>query len=113
MITDKVIKEIYKRYSKPNRNREDLRLEYFLDLLKQYHNITLDDDEIIINDLEEMNPFRRFLIRSLNGILEFDSNVAFVFKNHILFLRKDNSDIRIHIKAAPKPNFFQRLFGRR
>ena len=34
MITDNVIKEIYKKFNKPLKNREDLQLDYFLPILK-------------------------------------------------------------------------------
>lgn len=112
MITDSVIKEIYKKFSKPHKNREDLRLDYFKTLLQANHNIKFFDDEIILEDLEEFNPFRRFLIRSLTAILEFDKMIAFVFPNHILFLGKEDNQMRVHIKPAKKPSLFDRIFGR-
>lgn len=90
MITDSVIKEIYKKYSKAAKNPDDLRLDYFIDLLAPNHNIRVDGAEIILEDQEEFNPFRRFLIRGLHAVLEFDRQVAFVFRNHILFLGKDS-----------------------
>lgn len=112
MITDSVIKEIYKKFSKPHKNREELKLAYFMDILNANHNITFDDDEIILEDLEEFNPFRRFLIRSVNAVLEFDKMIAFVFRNHILFLGKEDNQMRVHIKPAKKPSLFDRIFGR-
>lgn len=112
MITDSVIKEIYKKFSKPHKNREDLQLDYFVQLLTANHNIKLDTDEIILEDLEEFNPFRRFLIRSLNAVLEFDKMIAFVFANHILFLGKDDNQMRVHIKPARKRSLLDKILGR-
>lgn len=112
MITDNVIKEVYKKFGKPARRREDLRLDYFLPMLKSNHAIHLDGDEIIIDDLDEYNPFRRFLVRSLNAILEFDKMIAFVFRNHILFLGKEDDQMRVHIKPPKEKSFLGRLFGR-
>lgn len=112
MITDSVIKEIYKKFGKPHKNREELRIDYFIDILHHNHNITFDDDEIILEDLEEFNPFKRFLIRSLNAVLEFDKVIAFVFRNHILFLGKDDNQMRVHIKPPKKPSIFDRIFRR-
>ena len=106
MITDEVIKEIYKKFSKPERDESELNLDFFVDLLKEQH-------EIVIGKLEEFNPFRRFLKRSLTAVLEFDKVVAFVFRNHILFLGKDEDTIRVHIKPSPKKSFFGRLFGKK
>lgn len=112
MITDSVIKEIYKKFSKPHKRREELQLDYFMHLLVPNHNIKFDDDEIILEDLEEFNPFRRFLIRSLTAILEFDKMIAFVFCNHILFLGKEDNQMRVHIRPPKKPSLLDRILGR-
>ncbi len=112
MITESVIKEIYKKFGKPHKNREDLKLDYFMDILNANHNIVFDGDEIILKDLEEFNPFRRFLIRSLTAILEFDKMIAFVFCNHILFLGKNEEQMRVHIKPLKKPSLLDRILGR-
>ncbi|MDE5843065.1 MAG: hypothetical protein K2H35_04945 [Muribaculaceae bacterium] len=123
MITDEVIREIYKTNKKPPKDLNDLNLREALNILKEHHNLTLDSDdlskaEVIINDLEEFNPFRRFLVRSLHGVLEFDRMMAFVFRNHILFLGKENNQLRVHFKPdedeeEEDDSFFSRLFGRR
>lgn len=112
MITDNVIKEIYKKFNKPHKHEEELNLDYFLNLLKENHSISRDGIEIIIEDLDEYNPFRRFLIRSINAILEFDKMIAFVFRNHILFLGKEDSQMRVHIKPEKPRSFMDKLFGR-
>lgn len=112
MITNSVIKEIYKKFGKPHKKREDLQLDYFLPMLKENHNIVYDNDEIILSDLDEFNPFRRFLIRSLNAVLEFDKMVAFVFRNHILFLGKEDGQMRVHMRPDDERNWFQKLFSK-
>lgn len=122
MITDEVIREIYKTHKKPPKEFRELNLPEYLHILKDHHNLSLDSEdlssaEIIINDLEEFNPFRRFLVRSLHGILEFDRMVAFVFRNHILFLGKEDNQLRVHFKPEEddeeEDSFLSRLFGRR
>ncbi len=112
MITEQVIKEIYKNFGKPPKNKESLQLDHFVDRLKANHNLIVSDDEIIIQDLEEFNPFRRFLIRSLNAILEFDKMIAFVFNNHILFFGKNDNRLRVHIKPEKPKSILSRIFGR-
>lgn len=112
MITDSTIKEIYKKFGKPHKRREDLQLDYFIPMLSQHHAIKMDDDEIILEDLEEFNPFRRFLIRSLNAVLEFDKIVAFVFRSHILFLGKEDNLMRVHMRPESQKSFFGKLFAR-
>ena len=112
MITNEVIKELYKNYSKPHKNREELNLEYNVGLLKDHHDIQVTDKEVIVNDLDEFSPFRRFLIRSLHAVLEFDRNVAFVFHDHILFFSKEDPGLSVNFKPEKKSGFFDRLFGR-
>lgn len=111
MINNDVIKEIYKKFGKPKKGR-DLRLPYFLELLQPVHSISDFEDRIIVEDLEEFNPFRMFLKRNINAILEFDKEIAFVFRSHILFFNRESKDIRIHIRLEEKKSFLQRLFGK-
>ncbi|MDE6521370.1 MAG: hypothetical protein K2L17_00995 [Muribaculaceae bacterium] len=113
MITDRVIKEIYKKYNKAAKKPEDLRIDHFINMLAPYHHIRVNDKEVIFEDQEEFSPFRRFLLRGLNGILEFDKQVAFVFRNHILFLGKETNDMRVHMRPTEeRTNIFQRIFAR-
>lgn len=113
MINDSVIQEIYKKFSKPHKNDEDLRLDYFIPMLTKNHGIENDGFEIVIKDLDEYDPFKRFLIRSINAVLEFDKMVAFVFRSHILFFSKEDNQLRVHIKPEKKPSLFQRIFGKK
>lgn len=112
MITEEVINEIYKNYNKPCKNEAELNLPYFADLLKEHHRLTLKDDEVVVESLEEFSPFRRFLKRGLYAVLEFDSNVAFVFQAHILFFNKNNNKLSVHFRPAEKRSLLDRLFGR-
>lgn len=124
MITDEVIKEIYKTNKRPPKDLNELNLPEAIYLLKNNHNITVDSEdlqsaEVVLNDLEEFNPFRRFLVRSLHAVLEFDKMMAFVFRNHILFLGKHDNQLRVHFKPEEEEeedddrSFFRKLFGRR
>lgn len=112
MITEEVIKEIYKNYNKPCRNEDELNLPYFADLLSAHHKLRIDDDEVIVESTEEFSPFRRFLKRGLYAVLEFDRNVAFVFKSHIIFFSKKDDNMSVHFRPADKKSFLDRLFGR-
>lgn len=123
MITDKVIQEIYKNNRRPPKDLNELNLSEALYILKNHHHLTLDSEdlskaEIIIDDLEEFNPFRRFLVRSLHAVLEFDKMMAFVFRNHILFLGKDDDQLRVHFRPEEddaeekKDSIWRKIFGR-
>lgn len=111
MITEEVIKEIYQNYNKPARSKEELNLPYFVDLLSTHHNLKLEEDEIIVESIDEFSPFRRFLIRGLYAVLEFDRNVAFVFKTHILFFSKKDNQMSVHFAPAKKASIWDKIFG--
>lgn len=113
MITEEVIKEIYKNYDKPPKHREELNIPYYIELLRPHHDLQADDKEIVVGNVDEFNPFRRFLIRSLNAILEFDKNVAFVFHDHILFFSKSDDNLNVNFKPDPEDGFFSRLFRKK
>lgn len=112
MITDQVIKEIYKKYTKPAKSIDELDLDYYLKILRKHHNISEDRMEIVVEDLEEFNPFRMFLKRSIYTVLEFDTRIAFVFRSHILFFGKDNDELRVYIKPEKPKSFLGKLFGK-
>lgn len=97
MITDQVIKEIYQKFGSSKRT-SDLNLDYFIEILSSAHNISIIEDELVINNLEELNPFRRFLIKAIQAILEFDKVVAIVFYDHIIFLDKQKNEIHVHFR---------------
>lgn len=111
MITEDVIKEIYKKYRKPPKDSGDLEVEKYVGKLKEHHNISTDGFKIVVGDLDEFNPFRQFLIRSLHAVLEFDKVIAFVFARHILFFGKNDMSMRVHLKPEDKKSIFDRIFG--
>lgn len=113
MITDKVIKEIYKQFSKPEKNPEKLELDRHLASLAEHHKLRRDGIEILVDDLEDFDPFHRFLIRNLCGVIEFDNWVAFIFPTHILFFSKKDNNMTVHFKPEnkKKPSIFDRIFG--
>lgn len=112
MITEEVIKEIYKNYNKPAKNPDELNLPHIVELLSPHHKLVIDGDEVIVESIEEFSPFRRFLIRGLYAVLEFDRNVAFVFKNHILFFSKKNNQMSVHFAPAKEPSIWDKIFGK-
>lgn len=111
MISEETIKEIYKKYSRPAKNTDELRIPYYVELLADVNPIKSNGKQIEIVKLDEYSPFKRFLIRSLNAIIEFDKTIAFVFRNHIIFLSKLSDDMHIHLRPEKKKNIFDKIFG--
>lgn len=112
MITQQVIKEIYKKYSRPPRNEDELSIPHYMDILRGYHELVRENGEIVNVRLDDFNPFKRMLVKSLHAILELDKVVAFVFPNHILFFEKSSENMHVHFKPEKK-SFFARLFGKK
>lgn len=116
MITEEVIKEIYKNYKKPPQDVEELNIPYFIELLKPFHNLKETPLEIVVDDDSEFDPFKHFLKRALIAVLEFDKNVAFVFKTHIVFFSKYDDKVSIHFKPVEEKSggnsWLSRLFGK-
>lgn len=112
MITQEDIKEIYKNYNKPCKNESELNLRYYAEVLSPFHKLRIDDDEVIVESVEEFSPFRRFLKRGLYAVLEFDHNVAFVFKSHILFFSKKDNQMSVHFRPAKEPSIWDKIFGK-
>ncbi|MBD5201680.1 MAG: hypothetical protein HDS85_06500, partial [Bacteroidales bacterium] len=64
-----------------------------------------------VGDLDDFNPFHRFLKRALYAVLEFDKWVAFVFPTHILFFSKNDSQMSVHFRPDEKKNLLGKIFG--
>lgn len=111
MVTQKIIKEIYRKYGKPPRDIASLEIPRYLDILSEHHRLECEDGEIVNKNMEEFNPFARILIKRLTAVLNFDSVVAFVFEKHILFFDKHSPNMHVHFKPEKK-GFFSRLFGK-
>lgn len=111
MVTEEVIKEIYKKYKKPPKDPSELQLNNHIESLKPHHSLSSDGFEVVLDNLDEFNPFKRFLIRSLIAILDLDKVIAFVFRDHILFFGKEDNSMRVHFKPE-EDNLLSRIFGR-
>lgn len=108
MITDEVIRTIYKLNRKPQKGLFKAQIEHLIDTLKKTHDVAINSEELILKDLEEESPFRVVLINKIMGIEEFERTMAVILPNCILFFSKETNDIHIHIKM-PKMSFKDKL----
>lgn len=112
MVTKDVIKEIYSKYSSPPKDASSLDIPHYIELLAPHHNLSLQGDMIVNQDMDEFNPFRQFLVRRLTAVIDFDKVVAFAFSKHIIFFDKDSANVHIHLKPE-KQGVFSRIFGKK
>lgn len=104
MITTKVIKELYKRYRRPASSREELGMELLLEQVGRCHGLSVDNDganEILtINSVSAASPFHSIPIGHVCAVVPFDEWVAIVLPSSIIFLCRENDDVRINLKKA-------------
>lgn len=112
MVTKKIIDEIYRKYKNPPSNIEELNINYYIKMLKEYHPMSITSDRIIIENAGEFCPFKHILISRLTGIIEFSKYVAFILPEHIFFFDRHSENIRLHMKKEPKPGFFSQLLSK-
>lgn len=111
MINEELIKEIYKKYSKPAKNVADLNLEHYKKVLKEFHPFSFDSMELVFDNIEEFNPFKRFLLRRIHAVLELDNKITFVFENQMIFVDKDSPEMHVYFRPEKK-SIFGKLFGK-
>lgn len=112
MVTKRVIKELYQRFNAPPKDVSVLNLSHHMDILREYHPMKIDGDEIIVENVEEYSPFRRMLIKRITGIIEFNKYVAFVMTEHIFFFEKRGREISLHFLPIKKKSWIKRFLGR-
>lgn len=111
MVTKRVINELYKKFNTPPDDINVLNLNYHMDILRKYHPMKVDGDEIIVENVEEYSPFRRMLIKRITGVLEFNKYVAFVMTEHIFFFEKRGKEISLHFLPIKKKSWINRFWS--
>ena len=112
MVTEDVIKEIYEKFDNPPKDPAELNLPYYIDKLKDYHPMRLDDGVIIVENVEEYSPLRRILVRRLTLVMEFTKCVAFAMPEHIFFFEKHGEGVHLHFCNSRKKPFWKRLLSK-
>lgn len=108
MITNSVIKEIYKRYRKRQKSIDDLEVELLFERLHPSHEIELVGDSLRVGSVPIESPFRDIALSAICKILDFEKHVAIVMHSSILFLNKEDNGVSVHIKPL-KPSIWRRV----
>ena len=102
MITQEVIKEIYKKYSKRPASTDELNIPPLFEAAHPSHGIQIDEDKLVINSLPPTSIFRTIPLRNINAILEFESHVAIVLHSSIVFLSKVDKHTYVNFKPLER-----------
>lgn len=108
MITQDVIKEIYKKYSKRPSSIDDLNMPPLFESVHPAHGISIDDDRMIIRSLPQNSIFHSIPLKNINAIVEFEDVVAIVLHSSIIFLNKEDNRSFVHFKPL-EPSIWDKL----
>lgn len=109
MLTKKVIDSLYKKYNSRPDSVFDLDLSLLFDYLIENHGIELNEESLIINSVSPDSPFHIIPLRHIHAIVEFADDIAVILPTSIIFLRKHDASVNIHIKEDRK-NLLSTLF---
>lgn len=98
MITNQVIKEIYKKYSKRPASPDELNMPPLFEAAHPSHNIAIEDGKLIINSIPANSIFHKIPLKNIHAILEFESVVAIVLHSSIIFLSKTDDKNYVNFK---------------
>ncbi len=98
MVTQEVIKTLYRQFNKPPKSTDELNLALLFDYVVENHGIFLDEDNLYIGSVDPSSPFAMLRLSRINEIVEFESVVAIVLPAAIVFLNKDDSEVYIHVR---------------
>lgn len=100
MITNNVIKNIYKQYKSRPASVDDLNLQLLFEHAIVNHGIYVDDGNLVIESVTEDSPFYSIPLDRIHGICEFERVIAIVLPSAILFLNKHDAGVNVHLKPA-------------
>ncbi len=112
MINSAVIDTLYKRYRRPPKTFDTLNISILNDTVCELHNISIDETSIKIGSIDKNSPFSNLLLKHIHGIANFEKYVAIILRSSILFLDKNESNVRIHIKPIKRPSVLRMLIAK-
>lgn len=101
MITNEIIKEIYKQYDKKPKSMDCLDFALLFDKVGVLHNILVDPDTqtLTIDSIPEDSPFHQVALKNIYAFVPFEQWVAIVLHSSIIFLNTKRPITSIHIKS--------------
>jgi len=101
MITEKLIRSLYKTYKKCPESADELDIGLLFEDNIKHHVIEIDNEaHLIINSISKDSPFHCLSLNRIHAIVEFEHSVAIVLHSSIIFLNKHDIKSNIHIRQA-------------
>lgn len=108
MVTRQLIDKIYKLYKRPPASPDELNLGLLFAYALENHGIVIDENDLYICSVDPKSPFATIPLRHICEILEFETCIAIVLRNSIIFLNKENSDVNVHLRMET-PSVWSKL----
>lgn len=110
MITQQLIKTLYKKYSKAPKSVDALNVALLFDYGAKHHNLFIDPDTdtLTIGSIDPMSPFHTISLRRIHAIVPFEEWVALVMHSSIIFLNRKSPKVAVDIKPV-SDGFLSRL----
>lgn len=99
MITKKVIDTLYKKYRSRPDSPDELNIGLLFDYVFENHGLIINENELIINSVDPSSPFHAIPLRHIHEIVEFGEDIAIVLHSSIIFLKKEDNRVNIHVKT--------------
>ena len=99
MITKKVIDNLYKKYRNRPYSPDELNISLLFDQVFDNHALMIDENDLVINSISPSSPFHKIPLRHIHEIVEFGDDIAIVLHSSIIFLKKEDNRVNIHVKA--------------
>ncbi|MDE6084931.1 MAG: hypothetical protein K2G40_00825 [Muribaculaceae bacterium] len=110
MIDNKVIENIYKKYSRRPASLDELNIPLLFEAAHDDHAIEINGHDLIINSLDNWSPFHTIDLNRVHAILDFDKMIAVVLHSSIIFISKTSNKVQIHLREL-KQSIFDRVRG--
>lgn len=109
MVTKQVIQTLYKQFSKPPQSTDELNIGLLFEHAIDNHGIFIDEEALYIGSVDPKSPFANIELNRIHEIVEFESCIAIVLPRAIIFLKKENSEVYIHLRLDDdQPSLWER-----
>lgn len=100
MVTKKVIDSLYKLCKDRPESPDELDIALLFEDVADTHALELDEGHLTINSLPPNSPFHKIALKRIHGIINFEEEFAIVLHSSIIFLKKKEAKVNVHIRQT-------------
>lgn len=108
-VTESVILELYKRFSKRPATLDARNLCLLADFIVEDKGVSLEEDSLVFTETPPGSPFREIPFENVHGVADLSNLLAIVLHSSIIFLNKKTLQTSVHIKRLSP---FKRLISK-